>query len=62
MRKGLKFKMWCIANGYTAKKVAELTGLKQSTIYQYFQGTRSPSKAAMKVLKEEIGADYELFM
>ena len=57
----MKFKLWCIANGYGAKEVAEITGLSKQTIYFYWQGERAPSRATEKMLKEKLGIPDGLF-
>ena len=57
------FKLFCIANGLTAKQVAEDCGLSTGTVWAYYQGTRSPSKRTMKVLAEKYGIDpYKFFL
>lgn len=62
-RNGNSFKVFCIANGLTAKKIAEDCGIPQSTIWSYYQGKRTPSKKNMKLLAEKYGLDvYELFI
>ena len=51
----MKFKLWCIANGYTARKIEELTGVSHKNIWQYWQGTRTPSRKTENILKEKLG-------
>ena len=52
-----KFKEACSENGLTAKKIAEKTGIKERTIYSYFDGTRSPSSTTRKILREKLGLE-----
>lgn len=57
----MKFKLWCIANGYTAKKVEELTGISRRVIWSYWQGTRTPTREREKKLQEALGMPSGLF-
>ena len=57
----MKFKLWCIANGYTARKVEELTGISRKSIWAYWQGTRTPTRSAEAKLKEVLGIPAGLF-
>lgn len=57
----MKFKLWCIANGYTARKIEELTGIKRMCIFSYWQGTRTPCRENEKKLKEVLGMPSGLF-
>ena len=57
----MKFKLWCIANGYTARKVEELTGISRKNIWAYWQGTRTPTRATEARLKEALGMPAGLF-
>ena len=57
----MKFKLWCIANGYTAKKVSELTGISTQSIYAYYQGARVPNRKTEAILKEKLGIPSGLF-
>ena len=57
----MKFKLWCIANGYTAKKIEELTGIKHANIWRYWQGACKPTRANEKILKEKLGIPSGLF-
>ena len=55
MEKETKFKDWCAAKGYTAKYVAERTGISVYTVYAYFVGERYPSRRTLKKLEEVFG-------
>lgn len=57
----MKFKLWCIANGYTAIKIEELTGIGRKSIWHYWQGVRTPSRATEAILKEKLGIHSGLF-
>lgn len=59
----MKFKLWCIANGYTAKKIEELTdgAISRQSIWAYWQGTRTPTRANEAMLKEKLGIPSGLF-
>lgn len=57
----MKFKLWCIANGYTAKKVEELTGINRKNIWAYWQGIRTPNRVTEAKLKEVLGIPAGLF-
>lgn len=57
----MKFKLWCIENGYTAKKIEELTGISRRTIWAYFQGHRVPTRANERKLKEILKMPSGLF-
>lgn len=57
----MKFKLWCVANGYTAKKVEEITGISRKNIFAYWQGTRTPTRANEAILKEKLGIPSGLF-
>ena len=58
----MKFKLWCIANGYTAKKVEELTGISRRVIWSYWQGVRTPTRDREEILKETLGMPSGLFV
>lgn len=57
----MKFKLWCIANGYTARKIEELTGISRKNIWAYWQGTRTPKRENEKILKDTLGMPSGLF-
>jgi len=57
----MKFKLWCIANGYTARKIEELTGISRKNIFAYFQGVRTPTRENEAKLKEVLGMPSGLF-
>jgi len=57
----MKFKLWCVANKYTARKIEELTGISRSNIFAYWQGTRKPSRANEALLKEKLDMPAGLF-
>lgn len=57
----MKFKLWCIANGYTARKIEELTGIGRKNIYAYWQETRTPTRANEAKLKAVLGMPSGLF-
>ena len=57
----MKFKLWCIANGYTARKIEEITGISRKRIWAYWQETRTPSRATEAQLKEQLGIPSGLF-
>lgn len=57
----MKFKLWCIANGYTARKIEEITGIGYKNIYAYWQGNRLPTRKNEKILKEKLGIPSGLF-
>lgn len=57
----MKFKLWCIANGYTAKKIEEITGISRKTIWAYFQGQRTPTRVNEKKMKELLNMPSGLF-
>jgi len=57
----MKFKLWCIANGYTAKKIEEITGIKRQRIWSYWQGTRTPTRKTEAQLIEKLGMPAGLF-
>lgn len=57
----MKFKLWCIANGYKAKKIEEITGISRKNIWAYWQGTRTPTRANEAILKEKLGIPSGLF-
>lgn len=52
MKASEKFKAACQERGWTAAKVAEMTGLSKSTIFAYFQGVRYPSRRTKRILEE----------
>lgn len=56
---GYRFRRFCKERGLTAKAVAELTGLSKNTIWQYFQGTRYPSRFTKALLSEKLGYNME---
>lgn len=49
-----KFKQACRENGYTARRVADVTGLSLSTVHSYFQGVRYPSRRTKRILIERL--------
>ena len=57
----MKFKLWCIANGYTAKKIEAITGISCKSIWAYWQGIRTPTRAREEKLKEMLGMPSGLF-
>lgn len=57
----MKFKLWCIANGYTARKIEELTGISRKNIWAYWQETRVPSRETEAKLKAALGMPSGLF-
>jgi transcriptional regulator with XRE-family HTH domain len=57
----MKFKLWCIANGFTARKVEELTGVSRCTIWSYWKGTRKPTRDREAMFKEKLGIPDGLF-
>lgn len=57
----MKFKLWCIANGYTAADVEEITGISRRVIWTYWQGVRTPSRKREKQLIELLGIPKGLF-
>lgn len=57
----MKFKLWCIANGYTARRIEEITGISRMNIFAYWQETRTPSRANEAKLKEMLGMPSGLF-
>ena len=57
----MKFKLWCIENGYTAKKIEEKTGINRKNIWQYWQGLRTPSRETEAKLKDVLGIPDGLF-
>ena len=60
-----KFKAFCVANGLTARMVAEKCGISRFTVLAYFQGKRTPNRKTMLILEEqykEYGFNpYEIF-
>ena len=57
----MKFKKWCLENGYTAKKIEELTGIKARNVFAYWQEERAPSRKKIKILVETLGVPIEVF-
>ncbi|WP_405379367.1 hypothetical protein [Phascolarctobacterium sp.] len=57
----MRFKLWCVANGYTARKIEEATGISRKNIWAYWQGTRVPTRANEAILKEKLGIPSGLF-
>lgn len=57
----MKFKLWCIENRYTAKKIEEITGISRKTIWAYWQGQRKPTRAKEAKLKEMLNMPSGLF-
>lgn len=57
----MRFKLWCIEHGYTAKLVAEVTGISKSSVAAYWRGARKPTRAREKVLIEKLGIPSGLF-
>ena len=57
----MKFKLWCVANGYTAREIEELTGVRRQNIWAYWQGTRTPNRNTEAILKEKLGMPSGLF-
>lgn len=57
-----KFKAWCVENRYTARSIAEKTGISIQTVYSYMEGRRNPSRKNQKVLEDTYKVDMrELF-
>lgn len=52
-----KFKEWCAEKGYTAKRIADDTGISLQTVYSYMEGRRYPSRKMLKVLEETYKVD-----
>ena len=50
-----EFKKYCVEHKLTAPLIEEKTGIKKKTIYSYFNGSRSPSLATRKILREKLG-------
>ena len=57
----MKFKLWCVAHHYTARKIEELTGISRKNIWAYWQGLRAPTRANEAILKEKLGMPSGLF-
>lgn len=55
---GIRFRKFCHDRGYTAAKVAEITGLSKSTIFQYFRGARTPTRFTQRMMSETL--DYDM--
>ena len=50
-----EFKRWCAENGYTARNVAEKTGISLQAAYSYMEGRRYPSRKTLKKFEEVYG-------
>ncbi len=50
----MRFKLWCIEHGYTAKKIEELTGVSRKNVWSYWQGTRKPNRKTEAKLKANL--------
>lgn len=57
----MKFKLWCVAHGYTARKIEELTGIGRKNIFAWWQELRKPTRANEAILKEKLGIPSGLF-
>lgn len=57
----MKFKEWCKEKGYTALDIEAKTGIPRKTIWSYWHGARTPSRATEKKLKELVGIPSGLF-
>ena len=57
----MKFKLWCIANGYTAKKIEEITGISRNSVFAYWQEVRTPTRKVEAKLKEMLDMPSGLF-
>ena len=57
----MKFKLWCIEHGYTARKIEKITGISKRSIFHYFQGVRVPSREREAFLIEKLGMPEGLF-
>ena len=51
------FQSFCMAEGLTAKEVAELLGISKYTVYSYYRGDRLPSRRVVKRFEEVFGVD-----
>ena len=61
-RNGYQFRKFCKDSGYSAKTVAEMTGLSVNTIWQYWAGSRNPSRFAKQLISERLGCNaFEMF-
>lgn len=47
-----EFKRWCADNGYTARSVAEKTGISLSAVHSYMEGRRYPSRKTLKLFED----------
>ena len=57
----MRFRLWCVENGYTAKRVEDVTGISKNCINAYWQGKRKPTRAREKVLIDKLGIPSGLF-
>ena len=55
------FKKWCMEQGYSIKKAAEIAEIPKRTIESYWQGKRSPTRAREKELIQRLGIPKGLF-
>ncbi len=51
------FKVWCKAQGMTAKDVAEKLDINISTVYKYWQGISKPTRTVEAKMIEVFGID-----
>lgn len=63
VKKVTPFRAVCLEKGYATKEeIAKLLDITPRTAYAYLIGERTPSKKAMRRIKEKIGIDpFELF-
>lgn len=63
VKKVTPFRAACLEKGYeTKEEVAKVLDITPRTAYAYLIGERTPSKKAMKRIKEKMGIDpFELF-
>lgn len=57
----MRFKLWCIAHGYTARKIEEITGIGRKNIWAWWQGVRRPTRENEARLKELLNMPSGLF-
>lgn len=57
----MKFKLWCIAHGYTARKIEEITGISRKNIWAWWQGARRPTRENEARLKAMLDMPSGLF-
>lgn len=56
-----KFRQLCIERKLTAQAIENVTGIKKRTIYSYFDGSRSPSRATRRILRDKLDIDTRVF-